>query len=124
MSITVEQTDAAIRETFHNMEEGIDYVLNDFSFAETNRVRKEYKYPLLKDKREYKFTRKGDKLFVNNILVFDFYMKSNLALTLAFAFSFALALAIQYNGLEKLNKDTCHGKVVEIDGKKYKLTLV
>jgi len=34
------------------------------------------------------------------------------------------ALALQHSGIEKLNKDTCEGKVVEIDGKKYKLTAV
>ena len=146
MSQTIEQSDAAIRETFYNMEEGVEYVLNDFWFSETNRLRKEHKYSLLEDKREYKFSRKGDKLFVNNSLVFDFYMKSNLAFAFAFTLAFALAglaataaaralsaragaarvvaLALQHNGIEKLNKDTCEGKVVEIDGKKYKLTAV
>lgn len=138
MSLTIEQTDTAIRETFHNMEEGVDYVLNDFWFQETNRLRKEYDYVLLNDKREYKFTRKGDQLFVNNNPVFNFDGKSNLtfALSLAFALSFtftftltftltlAFTLALQHNGLEKLKSDTCDGKVVEIDGKKYKLTAV
>jgi len=120
MSLTIEQTDTAIRETFHNMEEGVDYVLNDFWFQETNRLRKEYDYALLNDKREYKFTRKGDQLFVNNNPVFNFDGKSNLTFALAFTF----ALALQHNGLEKLKSDTCDGKVVEIDGKKYKLTAV
>ena len=117
MSQTIEQTDAAIRNTFYNMEEGVEYVLNDFWFSETNRLRKEHKCSLLEDKREYKFSRKGDKLFVNNSLVFDFYMKNNLV----FADSVAV---LQHNGLEKLNKGTCDGKVVEIDGRKYKLTAV
>ena len=125
MSQTIEQTDAAIRNTFYNMEEGTEYVLNDFWFQETNRLRKEYNYSLLKDKREYKFTRKGDQLFVNNNLVFNFDGKSNLAFTFAYAaYADALALTLQCNGIEKLNKDTCDGKVVEIDGKKYKLTAV
>lgn len=122
MSLTIEQTDAAIRETFYNMEEGVEYVLNDFCFQETNRLRKEYKYSLLNDKREYKFTRKGDHIFFNGGFIFDFTGKSNLAFTLALAL--ALTFALQCNGLEKLNKDTCDGKVVEIDGKKYKLTAV
>jgi hypothetical protein len=128
MSLTVEQTDPAIRETFYNMEEGVDYVLNDFWFSEINRLRKEHKYSLLKDKREYKFSRKGDQLFVNNNLAFDFAGKSNLSFALTITFVFALtatlAFALQYNGLEKLNKNTCDGKVVEIDGKKYKLISV
>jgi hypothetical protein len=130
MTQTIEQSDAAIRNTFYNMEEGVDYVLNDFWFAETNRLRKEYDYALLKDKRKYKFTRKGDQLFVNNNPVFNFDGKSNLALSFArayfvyVAFSLALVVALQHNGLEKLNKNTCDGKVVEIDGKKYKLTAV
>lgn len=136
MPLTVEQTDAAIRETFSNMEEGVEYVLNDFWFAEANRLRKEYGYSLLKDKREYKFSRKGNQLFLNNAFIFDFDGKSNLALAavlalplalalaLSLALAFPFAFALQHNGLEKLNKDTCEGKVVEIDGKKYKLTLV
>ena len=135
MSLTVEQTDAAIRNTFYHMEEGVEYVLNDFWFSETNRLRKENKCILLEDKRVYKFTRKGDHIFLNGGFIFDFTGKSNLALVLAGAsaavnaradaLAFALALAaLQHNGLEKLNKDTCDGKVVEIDGKKYKLIAV
>ena len=125
MSQTIEQTDAAIRNTFYNMEEGTEYVLNDFWFQETNRLRKEYNYSPLKDKREYKFSRKGDQLFINNDFVFDFTGKSNLALPLAFAlFPLAFPLALQHNGIEKLKSDTCDGKIVEIDGKKYKLTAV
>ena len=127
MSLTIEQSDASIRDTFYNMEEGAEYVLNDFWFAETNRMCKEYTYSVLKDKREYKFSSNGDQLFVNNNLAFDFTGKSNLALALAFAefaLAFALSLALQSNGIEKLNKDTCDGKLVEIDGKKYKLTAV
>jgi hypothetical protein len=128
MSITTEQSDTAIRETFYNMEEGIEYVLNDFWFAETNRLRSEHDYSVLKDKQEWKFSRKGDQLFVKNDLAFDFTGKSNIAFalpfTLAFALAFSFSLVLQCNGLEKLNKDTCDGKVVEIDGKKYKLTAV
>ena len=128
MSITIEQTDTAILETFHNMEEGIEYVLNDFWFAETNRVRKEYDYSLLKDKKKHKFTRKGDHLFIDNDFIFDFTGKSNLAFAFANVAAFlvlgVVALSLQHNGLEKLNKDTCDGKVVEIDGRKYKLTAV
>jgi hypothetical protein len=127
MSLTIEQTDAAILATFHSMEEGAEYVLNDFWFAETNRVRKEYGYPAFKDKKEYVFFRKKQKLFVNRKEVFDFKDKTNLALAFALALdklTLTLTFALQYNGIEKLNKDTCEGKVVEIDGKKYKLTAV
>ena len=126
----IEQSDAAIRKTFYNMEEGAEYVLNDFWFAETNRMRKVHDYSVLKDKQEWKFSRKGDQLFVNNKLAFDFTGKSNLAFTFTFTFTFTLALAfafalaLQHNGFQKLKSDTCDGKVVEIDGKKYKLTLV
>jgi len=130
MSLTIEQTDAAILSTFHSMEEGVDYVLNDFWFAEMNRFRKEFGYSIVKDKREYLLSRKGEKFLLNGNKIFDFKDKTNLAfsfafaLALAFALAFAFALALQYNGIEKLNKDTCEGKVVEIDGKKYKLTAV
>lgn len=127
--ITIEQSDAAIRETFYNMEEGAEYVFNDFWFAETNRLRKEYKCSLLKDKWLTKFSRKGDQLFVKNNLAFDFTGKSNLTFTFALArelsipvIALPLALALQYNGFEKRKSDD--GKVVEIDGKKYKLIAV
>ena len=126
MSQTIEQIDAAILATFHSMEEGVEYVLNDFWFSEMNRVRKQYNYSILKDKKDYLLSRKGEKLLLNGNEAFDFKDKTNLAFTLALAFSFALAfaLALQYNGIEKLNNDTCEGKIVEIDGKKYKLTAV
>ena len=129
MSLTIEQNDAAIRETFYNMEEGVEYVLNDFWFREANRVRKEYGYSPVKNRQKYKLSRKGDQLFVNNGFVFDFAGKHNLTLTLALTLAdddlaLALAFALMYSGIEKLNKDTCEGKVVEIDGKKYKLTAV
>jgi hypothetical protein len=130
MSITIEQSDAAILATFHSMEEGVDYVLNDFWFSEMNRVRKEFGYSIFKNKKEYVFSRKGEKFLLNGKEVFLFKDKTNLAfafaLALAFTYTFTLAFAfaLQHNGIEKLNKDTCEGKVVEIDGKKYKLTAV
>jgi hypothetical protein len=132
MSLTIEQTDAAILATFHSMEEGVDYVLNDFWFSEMNRVRKEFAYSVMKNKEKYVFSRKGEKFLLNGNEVFDFKDKTNLALalaftfslTFAFAFAFAFTFALQHNGIEKFNKDTCEGKVVEIDGKKYKLTAV
>ena len=129
MSITIEQSDTAIRETFYNMEEGAEYVLNDFWFTETNRLRKENCFSQLKHKQECKYVRKGEKLFLNKEKVFDFTGKSNLSLAIgdilyAFTFSFPSVLALEDNGLEKLKSDTCEGKVVEIDGKKYKLTAV
>ena len=129
MSQTIEQSDAAIRETFHNMEEGVEYVLNDFWFSETNRLRKENCFSQLKHKQECKYVRKGEELFLNKEKVFDFTGKRNLSLAIedilySFTFSFPSVLALEDNGLEKLNKNTCDGKVVEIDGKKYKLTAV
>ena len=126
MSITIEQSDAAILATFHSMEEGVDYVLNDHWFSEMNRVRKEFGYSILKDKREHLLSRKGEKFLLNGKEVFDFKDKTNLALAFALSLSFSLsfALSLQHNGIEKLNKDTCEGKIVEIDGKKYKLTAV
>jgi len=126
MTLTIEQTDAAILATFHSMEEGVDYVLNDHWFSEMNRVRKEYDYSILEDKKEFILSRKDQKLFMSGKEVFDFKDKTNVA----FAFALALAelcdvaFALQHNGIEKLNKDTCEGKIVEIDGRKYKLTSV
>lgn len=124
---TVEHSDTAMREIFYSMEEGVEYVLNDFWFTEINRIRKENEWQCIEDKQRYKFSRKDDKLFVNGEFRFDFDGKQNIAFELVFAgdraavvFSFAL----QHSGLENLNKGTCEGKVVEIDGRKYKLTAV
>ena len=122
-------TDAAIREIFYSMEEGAGYVLNDYWFTETNRLRKENCFSQLKHKQECKYVRKGEELFLNKEKVFDFTGKSNLCLAIgdilyAFTFSFPSVLALEDNGLEKLKADTCEGKVVEIDGRKYKLTAV
>lgn len=140
MSLTIEQTDAAILKTFYDMEEGAEYILNDFCFDEVNRLRRGYNCPAITNrknfKHKYKFARKGHQLYVNNKFVFDFlYAKRNFAFTLLFAFTFALVViesgvafavpfAFQHNELEKLSKNICDGKVVEIDGKKYKLTAV
>lgn len=122
-------TDAAIREIFYSMEEGAEYVLNDYWFTETNRLRKENCFSQLKHKQECKYVRKGEELFLNKEKVFDFTGKSNLSLAIgdilyAFTFSFPSVLALEDNGLEKLKSDTCDGKLVEIDGRKYKLTAV
>ena len=127
MSQTIQQTDAAILSTFHGMEEGVEYVLNDFWFAEMNRHRKECGYSFVKDKKEYLLSRKGEKFLLNGNEIFDFKDKTNLTFSLARALAvgvaFALAFALQCNGIKKLNQG-CEGKVVEIDGRKYKLTAV
>jgi hypothetical protein len=125
MTLTIEQSDAEILSNFNNMEEGQEYVLNNFWLNETNRVRKENGWSQFK-KDDYQLVRRGHKLFINGVERFDFTGKSNLALSLALSFApLALAFALQNNGLEKLNTATsCEGKVVEIDGRKYKLTSV
>jgi hypothetical protein len=121
MTLTIEQTDAAILSTFHSMEEGVDYALNDFWFTEMNRVRNQYNYSILKDKKDYLLSRKGEKVLLNGKEVFDFNQTN---LTLALTLPFTLAAALQHNGIEKLKTHTCEGRVVEIDGKRYKLTAV
>jgi hypothetical protein len=123
MLITIEQSDDAILSTFHGMQEGVEYTLNDFWLKEMNRVRKECGYSILEDKKEFILSRKDQKLFMSGKEVFDLKDETNLAFTLALFVRSAVAFALQYNGIEKLNKDTCEGKVVEIDGRKYKLTL-
>lgn len=139
MTLTIEQTDDAILSTFHSMEEGVDYVLNDFWSAEMNRHRKECGFSFVKDKKDYLLSRKGEKFLLNGNEIFDFKDKTNLtfslSLALAVATAFAVtvtvafiavatAFALQHNGIEKLKTHTCEGRVVEIDGKKYKLTAV
>lgn len=127
MSITIEQSDTAIREIFYSMEDGVDYVLNDFWFTEINRIREENEWQSIEDKQRYKFSRKDDKLFVNGEFTFDFDGKQNIAFELVFAgdeVDGVVSFALKHSGLEKLNKGTCEGKVVEIDGRKFKLTAV
>ena len=112
MTMSTEQSDAAILATFHSMEENIEYVLNDHWFSEMNRVRKQYNYSILKDKKDYLLSRKDQKLFMSGKEVFDLKDKTNLAFTLAFAFAFfalaftfTFALAFQHNGIEKFVAD-------------------
>lgn len=124
--ISVEESDAAICSNLLNMEEEKEYVLNQFWFSEMNRLRKENSLSPIPNINDYKFVRRGEKLLLNGREIFDFKNKKNLAFAFTLAsFTFAL-FALQNNGLEKFNnnKDACEGKVVEIDGKKYKLTLL
>ena len=65
---------------------------------------------MFNDKKQYIFSRSGDKLLLNKA--------ETSQLDLAFAY------ALQHKGIEKLNKVVCEGKIVEIDGRKYKLTAV
>lgn len=115
MTLTIEQTDAAILSTFNSMEEGVEYVLNDLWFAEMNRVRKQYGHDIAKQKKKFIFSRKGTKLIVNGE-VFDFKNKTNLAFTLAYTLGFTftidlpLVVALQHNGIEKLTMDDIYSE--------------
>ena len=132
--ITQQQTDQAILNTFNSMEENVEYVLTATAVSEANTVRKDSGYSEIK--REYhKFFRKGNKLFCNNNIVLDFdkttasfafaafaaFALASGVVVLAFAFSFTLAL--QFNEIEKLNKDTLDGTLLVKDGRTYRLTL-
>ena len=114
MTITAEhiaQSDTAILATFNSMEEGVEYVLNDYWFAELNRVRKDQGHPILHDKIDFTFSRKGETLFYSHgVKLFDFKGKTNLAFDLALAlagftfssiFTFSLSFALEHNGIEK-----------------------
>lgn len=137
--ISIEQSDAAILATFNAMEEGKEYILNDFWFKEIKRKYKELKWAEIKAKNSYIFMRKGQKLFINDKEVFDFVEKTNLAFDLSFAFAFAssftftlslafgialaLTLILQYGGIEKQESTTIvEPTSIEINGKKFKLT--
>ena len=119
MTLTIEQTDAVILSTFHSMEEGVEYVLNDLWVAEMNRVRKQYNHSPLKDKKECILSRKGTKLFSAGEEVFDFNDKTNLAFALTdlaftlsfpFAFAFTISFALQNSGIEKLYMDDIYSE--------------
>lgn len=125
--MTKDDLNQAIIATFNAMEEHAEYVLNQETYVEWSNVRKEYGYSAVK-KEDYRLKRIGQILHGSGdagrsyFVVLDFAKSPpNLAFALSFAFTFALALS--FGGFEKLAQ-TCEGKVVEIDGKKYRLTSV
>lgn len=104
MTLSIEETDNAILATFHSMEEGQEYILNDFWFSETNGFREKNNCSLLNGRNDYIFSRKGEKLFLNG-QHFDFNNKINLAgsFTLWLQHITCAALSFVHNGIEKLN---------------------
>lgn len=120
-SFSLEDIENTSWNNFCNMLDGVEYTF-------TENIRQKYnteakKYPYYEPKQnEYQFRRNGSSLFYS----YDFG-KNFLKLEVKKE-NFALALAA--NEIKKVNegkdnnKVSCNGKVVEIDGKKYKLTEV
>ena len=115
-------------EVFNSMESDIPYEFNSKAFENLNVVRKKHNYSQFKP---FSFQRDKNKLIFN-------WLENNWSPTIveidcespnayvAFAvsyFAFAFACAVAENQIQKVKKDTCDGEIVEIKGKKYKLTL-
>ena len=131
MNITEKQFMDSFHLTLSKMEEGVDYLVSQDYWDQMNNERKNNGYGILK-REEYPIRIQNKKIFVANreVITIDKCVNINafafaLAFAFTFAFAFAFAFAISFNKIEKVNKEvSCEGKIVEIDGKKYKLQSV
>lgn len=117
-------------EVFHSMKEGVVYELVPDSFKEMNTSRREKN---LDDLKPFVFKRGGENLifdwktngWASIIVKVDDNKPLVLALALGavlpLALSFTLALAFAEGQIREVKNDSCDGKVVEIEGRKYKL---
>lgn len=123
--ITEQQFVDSINESVASMEEGVEYYLNKSAFDSYSEQRKEWGYWTLK-REDFIIMRKDGKFWINGNKASDEKVDSTFAFTFPFAFIFALifARALAFGLPERRHPNTCDGKVVEIDGKKYKLKLV
>lgn len=117
----------AIKSTIDNMEEGAEYLIEKEYFDQINIERKKHGHGSL-SRKQYTFMRKQEVLYIDHQVVkwdritlsFAFTLLDIRFNALALAFTFALA----FGKLEKMSEEvTCDGKLVEIEGKKYKLVL-
>lgn len=123
--LTEKQIVDSINENLQNMAEGVPYYFNAGAFANYNESRKKHGYGLLK-REDYVFIRTGGNLVVNGKVVCPQVVDSAFVFAF-FAFAFAFAFSFAFAPMERVTAyqapDTCDNKVVEIDGKKYRLTL-
>ncbi len=117
----------SILEVFNSMKEGVSYTLTDKAFQEFNQIRKKYGYDEVKPfsfqkiGKELVFNWEANKWNENRVLMDDL---GGLAFALArsFPFTSALPFAFAENQIQE-KQVTCDGKIVEIEGVKYKLVL-
>lgn len=123
--ITEKQLVDSINENISSMEEGIEYLCNKEHWDKSNAERSKRGWSQLK-REDYTFTRSCGKLKMNNSVICDEKVVDSFAFAFAFSFSFSL-LSLAFfalSSMERKHPNTCEGKVVEIDGKKYQLKLV
>lgn len=120
--LSVKQTDAAILNTFNLMEEGVEYLIESDYAKEINRISAENKWNTF-DRAAYKLVRRGSVLSVSDCWKVDLKGKKNLLFRLH-ALPAWFTFALLHGAVEVAERKSCDGKVVEIDGKKYKLTAV
>jgi hypothetical protein len=128
-NVTMNQTDVAIFDSFYSMKEGKEYVLSNFWLNETDSIAGEHGAPPL-DPDTHRFTRAGSLLLGNKKQIFDFDGQDNLALRLAYALSaldeyadsaFGIVTAFMYGAINKAG-DKIASEVIQVGGKRYKLT--
>lgn len=116
-------------EALNSMEEGVRYELTPDALEYVNTIRKEHGYNSIKP---FSFTKDNNRLIFdweengweNSVIRIDkedFTLAFALAFPLAFAFAFTFAFA---EGRFQKVSSSCDGKVVEIEGIKYKLVKV
>ena len=112
---------------FLSMNNGETYRPTEEALGRINKARGKQSY---KPAGNVVFVRNDNSLSVNEKVVIqdmtELSSMEDFAFAFAFALSFALSLALSFalGELEKIETDSCDGKVVEIDGKKYQLSLV
>ena len=110
-NITEQQFYDSVVETLMSMEEGVEYLVEEEYWNRYNIERKKLEYSYI-DRKQYPLKVIQNRLWVGNTNICNVKDCNN---------PFALA----FHKIEKLHKEkTCDGKIVEIDGKKYKLTVL
>jgi hypothetical protein len=127
--ITFDQLKEAYQETIDSFEEGEAYSLNPDVLAQYNAERKKLGYSVIADKAWKVRKENGELKFSGDYgKYWSVVTKVKVDSTFAFAFTFtfscvAFALCSKNNWIKVNEGFGCNGKVVEIEGKKYKLVL-
>jgi hypothetical protein len=117
-----------LKNNLRGLEEAQEYLLTAECMNKINTERAKYSYiHLARDDWTFRvvngvlFTREKKVIKIDDI---ESLFSLSFAFSFAFAFTFAFAYAFAFADFEKKNANTCDGKTVEIDGLKYKLSLV
>ena len=106
---------------FLSMNNGETYRPTEEALGRINKARGKQSY---KPAGNVVFVRNDNSLSVNEKVVIQDMTELSSMEDFALPFSLSFAFAFALGEIEKIETDSCDGKVVEIDGKKYQLSLV